>query len=340
MLLKLISFLAVGLLLRPTTAVCYNCQGICLDGHECNCQTGFCESDYCFTDKRPTEFSDKYRLVKGCIKKPTRLRVGCDYDRTPNSIQCICAGNYCNDAIYMKRSSATRNITCRSCNERNPDCDQTCKGEWCYEDVKNGLTGCGFGPPSLPFLYKGYELLTSRSKVCATLSRGNAASQRHCICNTHMCNDVFHNQALFGISSTFRSRSVAVYYPELEPPKVYQCVSCDVSTQENSVTSSCRQNKCYGHYCTFTTQRILLGSPNLGLNTPTIIHEKQGCLNVTDRRHVLIGCEHKWMEGEEEIQCSCMGDDCNANIYTASHSLSIFQSLLLPLLLLPLVHNL
>ncbi|KAI6177907.1 TGF-beta receptor/activin receptor, type I/II domain-containing protein [Aphelenchoides fujianensis] len=108
-------------------AKCFNCADIC-HNEQCNCQTGSCESEFCFTEKRPIEQPGVFRIVKGCVKRPSRTRVGCDFDRTPNAIQCVCTGDFCNDAIYMMRSAFRRNITCRECNEREPDCSETCRG--------------------------------------------------------------------------------------------------------------------------------------------------------------------------------------------------------------------
>ena len=154
---------------------------------------GSCEADYCFTERKPTEVSGIFRITKGCLKRPARTHHGCDYDHFPDHIQCVCTGDFCNDVVYL-RPQFRRNITCRHCSERDPECSYTCQGQWCHEDASTGATGCGYGPPSLPFFYKGPELLYHRSKICITMSRGNNAKPRkHCICNTHMCND-FHRQ--------------------------------------------------------------------------------------------------------------------------------------------------
>ncbi|CAD5232261.1 unnamed protein product [Bursaphelenchus xylophilus] len=296
---------------------CYSCAGTC-HSEPCNCQMGSCEADYCFTEKKPTEVPGLFRITKGCVKRPARTRIGCDYDKTLDSIQCICVGDFCNDAIYM-RPILRRNITCRSCPERDPDCGRTCHGQWCHEDVNSGASGCGYGPPSLPYFYAGPEVLTHRSKVCITLSRGNGVPQRHCICNTHLCNDMFRETPILG-SAAQKSRSVAVYYPE-QKPELHRCTSCDVTAQNNAMTSACKQNQCIGHYCTFTTQRVVVGMGRMG--TQSMIHEKQGCLNVTDHNQIQMGCSHKWMNNEEEeLFCACTGDNCNLDLHTASLSLS------------------
>ncbi|KAJ1346634.1 hypothetical protein KIN20_001506 [Parelaphostrongylus tenuis] len=74
------------------------------------------------------------------------------------------------------------------CTERDPNCDHKCQGQWCHEDTTTGASGCGFGPPSLPFFYEGPELLYYRNKLCVTISRGAGKPHKHCICNTNMCN--------------------------------------------------------------------------------------------------------------------------------------------------------
>lgn len=131
---------------------------------------GSCEADFCFIEKRPTEFAGQFRITKGCVKRPARTRVGCDYDHYADHIQCVCSGDFCNDVILL-RPILRRNITCRECPERQPDCGKTCQGQWCHEKVSTGGSGCGFGPPALPYFYNGPELLYHRSKICVTISR-------------------------------------------------------------------------------------------------------------------------------------------------------------------------
>ncbi|KAI6190181.1 hypothetical protein M3Y97_00088900 [Aphelenchoides bicaudatus] len=298
---------------------CYACSGVCKT-EPCNCQMGSCESNYCFTEKK-TDPSGILRITKGCIKNPAR-RMGCDYDRNKDSIVCVCNGDFCNDIIQMM-PQMRRNITCRKCDERDPKCSDTCVGQWCYES-STGQAGCRFGPPSLPFFYETSELLMSRTKVCATLSRGNGIPIRHCICNVILCNDHAHNQAPFSmIYSPHRSRSVSHYNTDNKPLKISKCISCDVSTQDSSVTTACRQNSCMGHFCTYTSQRYIFTSFGQRSAAQAVIHEKQGCVNVTDPRNVKYGCVHKWTNNEEEISCICPGDDHNIDINTCAASLSI-----------------
>uniref|UniRef100_A0AC34PXK6 Sodefrin-like factor n=1 Tax=Panagrolaimus sp. JU765 TaxID=591449 RepID=A0AC34PXK6_9BILA len=202
---------------------CFSCAGTC-HSEPCNCQMGSCKADYCFTERKPTEIPGIFKIVKGCLKRPSRTHHGCDYDHFPDHIQC-----------------------------RDPDCSETCQGQWCHEDTATGSTGCGYGPPSLPFFYKGPELLFHRSKICITMSRGNNAKpRRHCICNTHMCNDFRKQPFIFdgnhgavkyseesgGTNGQPRSRSLVTYNYATHKLPLYSCVSCDTTAQDNAMTSS------------------------------------------------------------------------------------------------------
>jgi len=40
------------------------------------------------------------------------------------------------------------------------------------QKTSTGAAGCGFGPPSLPYLYKTSELLQRQQHVCISISRG------------------------------------------------------------------------------------------------------------------------------------------------------------------------
>lgn len=51
------------------------------------------------------------------------------------------------------------------------------------------------------------------------------------------------------------------------------------------MTSSCKHNRCVGHFCTYATQRIVI-SNGYRFGTQAILHEKQGCINVTDAAQV------------------------------------------------------
>ncbi|KAE9548131.1 hypothetical protein FO519_008661 [Halicephalobus sp. NKZ332] len=213
---------------------------------------GSCEADYCFTERKPTEVPGVFRITKGCLKRPSRTHHGCDFDHFPDHIQCVCTGEFCNDAVYI-RPQFRRNITCRHCGERDPDCSDTCQGQWCHEDASTGVTGCGYVTNKVP---------------------------------------------------------------------LHTCVSCDITAQDNAMTSSCKQQHCVGHYCTLATQRIILGGNNgPRIGAQAIIHEKQGCINVTDNLKIQLGCSHKWMNNqEEELLCACVGENCNKDLTTASLS--------------------
>lgn len=54
---------------------------------------GSCEADYCFIEKRPTETEGVFRITKGCIKRPSRKVMGCDYDHYSDHVKCVCSGN-------------------------------------------------------------------------------------------------------------------------------------------------------------------------------------------------------------------------------------------------------
>ncbi|KAF7623490.1 hypothetical protein Mgra_00010214 [Meloidogyne graminicola] len=214
---------------------CYSCSGQCLAGAPCNCQMGSCESDFCFSEKQPSEIPGIFRLSKG---------------------------DFCNDNIFMHVNTANwKNITCRHCQDGRPDCGQTCQGQWCHQKISTGAAGCGFGPPSLPYLYKTTELLQRQQHVCLI------SSQSFCICGgKNMCNlngDNTKSDSSF-ISSLLKSFggvreqqqqqrnqweiSLTNQKQQLPPPSypLYDCINCDMSTEDisSSMTSNCRQNKC------------------------------------------------------------------------------------------------
>ncbi|KAL3984617.1 hypothetical protein ACH3XW_35265 [Acanthocheilonema viteae] len=297
---------------------CYSCAGTCYS-EPCNCQMGSCESDYCFIERRPTDERDYYRITKGCIKRPPRTHMGCDYDRFQNHILCICRGEFCNDMIYI-RPMHRQTITCRNCSDREPDCGEICRGQWCHEDSTTGAAGCGYGPPSLPYFYKGPELLYYRTRMCVTVSRGSSSPRKHCICNTNNCNVAYKRSTPWNhLEGASRIRSLFVNPKESNfPSELHRCVNCELSTQDIRMTASCKQNQCMGHYCTFATQRLFLGTKQYR-QQKSILNERQGCINVTDNHHIQLGCSHKWMSNEgEELYCACIGDRCNRDLATAS----------------------
>ena len=53
---------------------------------------GSCEADYCFAEKRPSEVAGVFRLTKGCVKRPARVRPGCDFDHFADHVLCVCSG--------------------------------------------------------------------------------------------------------------------------------------------------------------------------------------------------------------------------------------------------------
>uniref|UniRef100_A0AC35TNA9 Activin_recp domain-containing protein n=1 Tax=Rhabditophanes sp. KR3021 TaxID=114890 RepID=A0AC35TNA9_9BILA len=236
---------------------------------------GSCEADYCYTSKRPMEIPGVFQITKGCVKKPSRSQAGCDYDSLPDHILCVCAGKFCNDGIVM-RHTFRRNVTCRKCSEKEPNCSKTCSGHWCHEDSITGISGCGFGPPSLPYFYKGPQLLSHRSRVCVTMAWGSSMKARkHCICSTNMCNDFMrayqmiqsaaNNPAIHHKPRVHNGRSLYDTLP------IYQCVLCDVTSHDAKMTSSCKQNRCMGNFCTYGMHRTNgQEMPSIGISTQRI----------------------------------------------------------------------
>ncbi|VDM39465.1 unnamed protein product [Toxocara canis] len=279
---------------------------------------GSCESEYCFIERKPTDVPGRYRITKGCVKRPSRTHFGCDYDHFHDHIQCICAGEFCNDMIFI-RSMHRRNVTCRKCSDREPDCGESCQGQWCHEDSTTGAAGCGYGPPSLPYFYNGPELLYRRTRLCITISRGTGKPRKHCICNTNNCNAIYRTYYPWGQSEGItRTRSLISSTGYDESLTLQTCVNCELSAHDSAVTASCKQNSCVGHFCTYATQRLLFGGQRAQMTTP-LLNERQGCINVTDSYQMQLGCSHKWMDSEEEeLLCACKGERCNRDLATAS----------------------
>ncbi|KAL3079401.1 hypothetical protein niasHT_036390 [Heterodera trifolii] len=345
---------------------CFSCSGICQAGAPCNCQMGSCQADFCFADKRPSDSTGGvFTLTKGCVKRPQRTRVGCDFAHHSDHVRCICSGNFCNDSVLMRVNTSRRNVTCRKCSDSRPNCGHTCQGQWCHLHVSTSATGCGFGPPSLPFVYQSYEMFGQRrNKVCVSLSRGNASPHEICVCNSNLCNDPpAFSLSLAGNSPPAQSpnafaallRSLGAGEMQSQqkwankspagrsPAKgaatdaLFECVSCDMSSEDAAMTSNCRQNRCWGHFCVYATQRVFVGGSfqSLGWSGASagpqgngavgtqqaMMHERQGCMNTSERTFVQLGCSHKWVANEqEEIFCACRGNLCNSDLSSASAS--------------------
>lgn len=222
------------------------------------------------------------------------------------------------------RQKYTRTIQCRECSEKNPNCGSSCEGHWCHEDMSTGASGCGYGPPALPFYYRGPELFYYRSKVCITLSRGAGKPRRHCICNTANCNNVYNFQYIARDrekESSLRSRSLTLSATDYTLP-LQTCYNCETNTQDATAmshTTNCRSNRCLGHYCTYAAQRHTSKSSMGRSNLVHAVSELQGCMNVSDKTHIQIGCSKKWISDEyEEIHCACRGNLCNSDSLTAT----------------------
>ncbi|CAB3398114.1 unnamed protein product [Caenorhabditis bovis] len=325
-----IAFVTIALIfgilpLRITSELCYSCSGTC-HSEPCNCQMGSCQANQCFIEKKPTEIPGIMKITKGCLRRTSRMHSGCQHDHFSDHILCVCHGKFCNSHVVMDSKVSFRNISCRQCTEKNPDCADTCIGHWCHEDITTGASGCGYGPPALPFYYRGPEIFYYRSKVCVTLSRGAGKPRRHCICNTHMCNTVYNMKNLIMMrdrdrekESSLRSRSLIMSNPDFTLP-LQTCYNCEVNTMDPtavSMTSSCRSNRCMGHYCTYAAQRHFNNNGGR-MNTIRSVSELQGCMNVSDSTHVQLGCSRKWISEEyEDMHCACTGHLCNSDSTTA-----------------------
>ncbi|EFO20451.1 hypothetical protein LOAG_08040 [Loa loa] len=222
--------------------------------------------------------------------------------------------------IYI-RPMQRQTIICRNCTDREPDCGEICRGQWCHEDSTAGAAGCGYGPPSLPYFYKGPELLYYRTRMCVTVSRGSSSPRKYCICNTNNCNIIYKRSMPWNnhLEGTTRIRSLFLNSKENDiPVALHKCVNCEISTQDIRMIASCKQNQCIGHYCTYATQRLYIGIKQYRTQK-SILNERQGCINVTDNHHIQLGCSHKWMSNEEEeLHCACIGDRCNRDLAIAS----------------------
>ncbi|ETN85099.1 hypothetical protein NECAME_06565 [Necator americanus] len=137
-----------------------------------------------------------------------------------------------------------------------------------------------------------------------------------------MCNGLVKPLGRYPVSMTrdgaLRSRSLALSATDPSIP-LRTCVNCELNSHDGtSVTSSCKQNRCRGHFCTYASQRHL--SHGMGRTaTVQIVTEKQGCINVSDSSQVQIGCSRKWMHNEyEEVLCACESDNCNRDDITAA----------------------
>ncbi|CAI5453206.1 unnamed protein product [Caenorhabditis angaria] len=318
---------------------CYSCSGMC-HNEDCNCQMGQCSAKQCFIEKKPSDIPGIMKITKGCLRRTPRIHHGCEYDHFSDHILCTCEGPYCNNRIIMNSTKHRHSVECRNCPEKNPDCGQTCRGNWCHEDLLTGAAGCGHGPPALPFFYRGPTIFYYRSRVCVILSRGAGKPRRHCICQQNRCNSVYlSNQNSYNSDreKSIATRNIAMSISEPGLP-LHVCVSCETTAQEQLPrTTNCQTNRCLGHFCTYAANRNWGGSGRL--NMVQSLTELQGCMNVTDSQYVLKGCSRKWMpDVSEEVHCACVGDLCNSDSVTAvsspkSINTVIFQTLIAFLLI-------
>uniref|UniRef100_A0A0K0EQ88 Activin_recp domain-containing protein n=1 Tax=Strongyloides stercoralis TaxID=6248 RepID=A0A0K0EQ88_STRER len=339
----LILILTIFLNFNVYGSQCYSCSGLC-HNEKCNCQMGSCESDYCYIERRPVDIPGVFRITKGCVKKPSRTQAGCDYDTLPDHVYCVCSGNFCNEALLMK-PMLRKNVTCRKCSEKDPNCDNVCVGHWCHEDSLTGVSGCGYGPPSLPYFYKGPHLLFHRNRICLTIARGPLAKPRkHCICNSNMCNDFMRTYQLTysynsqNFKSKFQNGQVSRSLYNNLP--LYECVLCDVTSHDSKMTSNCKQNRCIGNFCTYGIHRVVSHDGNLLIGTMQRITERQGCINVTDHSQIQLGCNDKYTSVEQKISCACSSNLCNVDVATANTtSIKYYYSYFFMILLIIVYFN-
>ncbi|KAL3084203.1 hypothetical protein niasHT_039329 [Heterodera trifolii] len=328
---------------------CFSCSGICQAGAPCNCQMGSCQADFCFADKRPSDSTGGvFTLTKGCVKRPQRTRVGCDFAHHSDHVRCICSGNFCNDSVLMRVNTSRRNVTCRKCSDSRPNCGHTCQGQWCHLHVSTSATGCGFGPPSLPFVYQSYEMFGQRrNRVCVSLSRGNASPHEICVCNSNLCNDppAFSLSLAGNSPPAAKVQMLSLLYSVLLAPEKCKAnrngptnrprgvhrrkgrrrTHCLSATDAGAISvctqpKECSSEEVFNHLGWSGASAGPQGNGAVGTQQ-AMMHERQGCMNTSERTFVQLGCSHKWVANEqEEIFCACRGNLCNSDLSSASAS--------------------
>jgi hypothetical protein len=71
---------------------CFPCEGLCGTASVCNGHTGLCHGEYCYSERTPADAPFAYRISKGCMKRPSRTKTGCDYDQMEDNVLCVCKG--------------------------------------------------------------------------------------------------------------------------------------------------------------------------------------------------------------------------------------------------------
>lgn len=67
-------------------------------------------------------------------------------------------GDFCNQQVAVPARRAQYipgwNVTCHECTNREPNCNNFCKGEYCYREYSTGNQMCGYGSPMLTHSYR------------------------------------------------------------------------------------------------------------------------------------------------------------------------------------------
>ncbi|CDW55260.1 hypothetical protein TTRE_0000353201 [Trichuris trichiura] len=284
--------------------LCYTCRGLCYQNSKCNCYTGMCEGDYCFSIGEYTE-GGAMSVEKGCARKPTMTSVGCEYQGKPTRLLCLCNGtNFCNENPLSEASGSNNHaVSCYDCQSGSYDCSKQCRGDYCLLDTMTKEQSCGFGLPILPFHYQNNELLpplvdsTDQSVTCASIAYGDNHQQFICACNGSYCNN----------------RMTAREDPWTRIGKRYfTCYKCQ-SVTDGYGQSACTNGTCIGEFCVLKVRNS---------NWPKSVYvHTAGCLNSSRSALVTTGCNQRWvLDAKEEIDCACRTDLCNADLSSASRS--------------------
>lgn len=132
-------FLLVVALMAPRryhsadAILCYSCSGTCLASQHCNCQTGSCEGNYCYTDLLPS--GDDMKLNKGCTKKAPQEDATCFLMGDNRHIRCYCKDQFCNSEYPKVNEDENKNaLTCQQCSIGESKCTDTCSGDYCRKE--------------------------------------------------------------------------------------------------------------------------------------------------------------------------------------------------------------
>ncbi|KRX99728.1 hypothetical protein T4B_13513 [Trichinella pseudospiralis] len=298
--------LAVSITGFVDTVRCYTCRGVCYKGVPCNCHTGMCKGDHCFSQGSNID-NEMLLIEKGCAKNPFIFTSGCEYHTTPDRTLCICNGSsFCNQALYAGQSSPVQYPSiCHECNGML-NCPKSCRADYCTLNMPEKQQRCGFGMPVLPFHYQTKKLLPQptvegdKSDTCATFDYGDFVRFTQCICNGTFCN----------------SGSLMFEDPLSRIGRQYvRCYTCRHFSNSGLVSNICHNGSCIGDFCVIKVE-------NSNLSKVSHVH-LAGCMNSSRPHLVGHGCSHRWvMNVKEELQCVCRSNFCNANIAMANYGKS------------------